>query len=512
MIYTPFIWPLLLAAILILGISFYARRFQSVPAARPFRTLMVLSAFWAMSYALVISTTILPVRVYLSALMWVPIALIPPTTLILALEYTGQPNRKLEPYLFIAPAIFILLAFTTSYHRLFRFDFHWDFSGPLPTLLFARGPGYWVSILYGYLLIALSAGILLGSLRAQTLSRGNTLVMLFGISIPLLTDLAYNLGFTPLPGLNLTPAMFILTGGFYAWALFRFRLFDVVPVARNMVVESIADPVIVLDTQNHIVDFNPAAQAACSLTAGLLGQTPEALSPDWAEAFRCCPQASIQNLEVTIGPPESGIPYDLNIAPILDRGSQLLGRLFMFHDIKDRKRVEKELRVSEEKFRMLINTTASGMFVYQIGRFALVNPAFLKLIECSPEEAESLDPLEIVHPDFREMVRSRAAARLQGEEMPSRYEVKFLTRKGNECWVDMSIGVITFDGQTSSLVTVLDVTSRKQAQAQMNQAMEELTRFNQAMVGREIRMIELKKEINKLLEESGQPPKYVIPD
>ena len=72
---------------------------------------------------------------------------------------------------------------------------------------------------------------------------------------------------TPFPGYYWTPSLFTLTGAFFAWALLRGRMLDVAPVAREVVIENMEDLVIVLDTQSHIVDFNPAAQAACRLFA-----------------------------------------------------------------------------------------------------------------------------------------------------------------------------------------------------------------------------------------------------
>ena len=57
----------------------------------------------------------------------------------------------------------------------------------------------------------------------------------------------------------------------------------------------------------------------------------------------------------------------------------------------------------------------------------------------------------------------------------------------------------------------LEITERKQAEGVLKKRMNELEIFNDATVGRELKMLELKKEINELLEKSGQKPKYEIP-
>ena len=62
----------------------------------------------------------------------------------------------------------------------------------------------------------------------------------------------------------------------------------------------------------------------------------------------------------------------------------------------------------------------------------------------------------------------------------------------------------------SMLGTYIDITERKEVEEKLKQKYDELDRFNRVTVGREIRMIELKKEINGLLKAAGQPEKYVI--
>jgi hypothetical protein len=66
-------------------------------------------------------------------------------------------------------------------------------------------------------------------------------------------------------------------------------------------------------------------------------------------------------------------------------------------------------------------------------------------------------------------------------------------------------------------VAVIDITERKEAQQQIMRQNEELqaangelNRFASASVGRELRMIELKKEINELYVQSGRPPRYPL--
>jgi two-component system CheB/CheR fusion protein len=60
------------------------------------------------------------------------------------------------------------------------------------------------------------------------------------------------------------------------------------------------------------------------------------------------------------------------------------------------------------------------------------------------------------------------------------------------------------------VVTFVDVTEQRQTQEQLRDHIKELERFNRLAVGRELRMVELKKEINALLARAGEPPRYKI--
>ena len=75
------------------------------------------------------------------------------------------------------------------------------------------------------------------------------------------------------------------------------------------------------------------------------------------------------------------------------------------------------------------------------------------------------------------------------------------------------VGQAAFDasGKMERLVGVAtDITERKKAEETLRRRNEDLTRFNNYAVGRELRMIELKKEINELCESKGEPARYKV--
>ena len=61
---------------------------------------------------------------------------------------------------------------------------------------------------------------------------------------------------------------------------------------------------------------------------------------------------------------------------------------------------------------------------------------------------------------------------------------------------------------TGALSSARDITDRKQVEHRLNEQLEELRRWHQATLGREMRILDLKREVNELLAQAGQPPRY----
>jgi PAS domain S-box-containing protein len=101
----------------------------------------------------------------------------------------------------------------------------------------------------------------------------------------------------------------------------------------------------------------------------------------------------------------------------------------------------------------------------------------------------------------------------ESEKRPFVAEYRITDKNGKEHFVWEQGRTVDIDGNGNSHVEgfIMDITLRKKALTELKQKMEELEKFNRAMVGRENRMIELKEEINELLVKLGQPKKYRLP-
>src|ERR1041384_4397297 len=140
----------------------------------------------------------------------------------------------------------------------------------------------------------------------------------------------------------------------------------------------------------------------------------------------------------------------------------------------DRILAEESLRESEEKFRALAQTAESAVLIYQDSKIVYVNPFAAALTGYSPEEQLSMNFWDFIHPDHRDMVQQRGRARLRGETLTPRYEVKLLTKSGVERWLDFSASPIEFRGKPAVLGTALDITERKRTEEHLQKSQARL--------------------------------------
>ena len=121
------------------------------------------------------------------------------------------------------------------------------------------------------------------------------------------------------------------------------------------------------------------------------------------------------------------------------------------------------LRESEAKFRSLAESAPAAIIIVVGEDLLYVNPAFESISGFTEEEALTMKFWELVHPNMQNLVKERGMARQRGEAVPNRYEIKTLTKDGQERWIDLAATSIEYGGQIATLATAYDITESKQA-------------------------------------------------
>jgi PAS domain S-box-containing protein len=339
---------LTIAVVVDVSVALYAWTRRAMPGGIYLALLMAAAAIWALANAVEIAVLDIPTKIFWSKVSYVGIVNVPPLWLLFTLSYSQRTQwfaRRRVALLWVVPAIILGLVATNELHHLVWPRITPDPDAPGLMLIYEHGPGVWLNMLYSYPLLLLGTIWLVQvALSSAQLYRRQVVALLAGAAIPWVVNALYLAGYRPFPSLDLTPIAFALTGLMMALGIFRFQMLDIVPVARDSLIENISDGVLVLDARSRVVDINPAACRMIGLNAEhAIGQPARALLAQWGELverFRDTLEAQVE-IAPQVG---STAPWlELRISPLFDRRKQFTGRLIALHDITARKRAEEAL-------------------------------------------------------------------------------------------------------------------------------------------------------------------------
>lgn len=140
-------------------------------------------------------------------------------------------------------------------------------------------------------------------------------------------------------------------------------------------------------------------------------------------------------------------------------------------DVTQRKQAEDALKESEEKFRTLAESSPYAIMIYQDDFWVYTNPAGESICGYSASELYGMKYWEFVSEEFIEIVRETGQKRQKGEVIRSSYEFRIITKQGLHKWVYLNGSSIKYMGKPSGIISVVDITDRKQIELELQTAM-----------------------------------------
>ncbi|TFG90375.1 MAG: PAS domain S-box protein [Candidatus Atribacteria bacterium] len=165
--------------------------------------------------------------------------------------------------------------------------------------------------------------------------------------------------------------------------------------------------------------------------------------------------------------------FESTVGPVLKEG-EISALVINARDITERKKAEKVLKESEERYRKLVEISPDAVIIHQQGKIIFMNPSAVNMLGASsPDEIIGKNLLEFIQSDFREAVKKNIEKDLDGDKTPPT-EVHMLRLDGASVIVEGS-GVRTFiDGKPAIQVAIRDITERKQAERKLRESEEKL--------------------------------------
>jgi signal transduction histidine kinase len=349
--YSIFMMLAPLAAVVSIGVILYAWRFRAGTAMPALMVLLVAVSGWTAFNTLELGAQSPSMTVFWSKVSYPFIVLTPVAWLAFALQYTSR-DAWLAPQRFwvacLVPLITLVLLATNRYHELIWEEITFVRVGHLLAMHVEHGLWFWVHTIYSYALVLVGA-LFIGqdTLRSFQLYRKQSIWLMAGALIPILANMVYVLDLIPALKKDYTSISFALAALCFAIGMFRYRLFDLRPVARTRVVDTINDAMYVLDPEGRIVDVNAAG---VELLPGIedelhaVGRPFQDFWSSFLSAFPLDEGDDTRQQDVTLEIAGASRCFDCRISPLDAQSRHPTGHLLLLRDITRRVRAEASLR------------------------------------------------------------------------------------------------------------------------------------------------------------------------
>jgi signal transduction histidine kinase/PAS domain-containing protein len=343
-----------------LGIVHIARGRSDVPGARAFTLQTLAQSVWCLTYGFQLLASsevsmwlfdaIQTVFTVASAFLW----------LVFVLEYTGATGwltRRRIALLSIEPAIYSLLYVTNPMHHLLLTDVGTAQSVGVTYLdkTLTAIPLFQILLIYIVTLVPL---VLLARfiLRSQNLYRKQAAAIFVGsvVVVIMITLWVVTLGTSW--GLDLTPVFMVVRSAFIALALFKYDFLEVVPLAPNAVLEEMNDPVLILDDEQVLADYNREARSVLDLDQSQVGESVSGVLTDVMAAVESNQPLRIEDDSIKTSGGHQAV-YQPSRTELTDQHGIVRGELVVLQDITTQKRRETKLESLQAGSQQLIETT-----------------------------------------------------------------------------------------------------------------------------------------------------------
>ncbi|NPV55658.1 MAG: diguanylate cyclase [Anaerolineae bacterium] len=348
-----------ISATISMAVAILAYHRRRMPGAMQFATLAVFEALWTVGYMKQLTAPTLEGKLFWNNVQFIGAVAVPMSFLKFSLKFTRQ-NLKAHSItwnlLRVMAVVILLVIWSDGWHGWFRISPRLQMIGGIQRLIFENGPAFNIFSTFAYLLvIAGSMHLLQNYLISPRVYRLQIATVLVGILIPWIAGVSAWLGLLKIGLHELTPVAFGVSNLVVAWSLFQYRIFDVVPVAHNLLVEYMPEGVLVLDRQGCLVDINLSAQSIFCLQVGqALGKPAAVLLPEIRQWMNVDDQPF--ETEICLDCTGSEKCYLTTLTPLLDSRHETTGWLVVMRDITSGKRTERQLR------QMAITDPLTGLY------------------------------------------------------------------------------------------------------------------------------------------------------
>jgi PAS domain S-box-containing protein len=342
----PYVFSLALSA----GIFIYTWQHRHVRGATPFAWFVGGQTLYILGFIFEMISPGLEAKILWDKFQWLAETMIVIISFMLfAVNFTefkfSHPRLAWAIILFF-PAAFTILLATDGIHHLIYPNPHVNPPQPFSELKYDFTYVVYLYALYIYGVTFYGIGLLVrGIFQKHNLYRFQLIGISLGFSIPIVLSFLALFGIEVVGQRDIGPIAFGVGNLIVALALFRFRMFEVIPIARDSVVENLADPVIVFDMQSRVVDLNRAALVSIGVKAAdVIGKPAEIVFSAWPDLLAMFKGVEQAKTELMVNVRGEERYFEIGISPLHDGGDEIIGRVFIVRDITEHTELQRNLQ------------------------------------------------------------------------------------------------------------------------------------------------------------------------
>ena len=344
-----YLTPYFVSLALSVGVLFYTWSKQNAQGAVAFSWYMIGQSLWIAGFIFGLISEDIATKIFWDDLQWFASILIILALPIFVIQYTAQKLRKPKLVFWLMLIVPILLVI----FLVGDIFLNWIHPSPqLATALYFSELTYDITpIIYGYAIYGYSLTLWMLNLlirrviQHHSLYRTQTLLITIGIFVPIFGTVFTLFNIHMIAGLNPTLFAGIIGNLIIIWGFFRFHIFEVTPIGRDKVFEAMAEPVVILDNKNLIVDANISMlELLGKKSTEVIGESAKEIFADFPIPIKQYMQVSYARAEATFVVGNINVYYELTVWPLYNERKEMTGRIYISHDITAQKELERELR------------------------------------------------------------------------------------------------------------------------------------------------------------------------
>jgi len=346
---TLYLLPYFASLILSAGILYYTWERRAAKGVTAFTWYTTGQTLWVFGFLIELLSADLYGKMFWDGFQWLAGLLLVIAFPVFAVQYTEykfkNPQRMFVLSL-IVPALFVVTLMTDGFHHLIYPNPHLTSDRPFPELLYDFTWVVYGYALYNYIALFWGAGLLIQRLfRPRGLYRTQLAIITFGSLIPIFGTILTLFDIHITSQRDATPFTNAIANLIIAWGLFRYKLFEVIPVGRDRLFEAMVDPVVILDNQHIVVDINTAMLNLLDKKAvGVIGQPAKQIFENFPIPIKRYTHVSYAREETSFDIRGKNVYYEMTVWPLYDSKKEMTGRIYISHDITALKELERELR------------------------------------------------------------------------------------------------------------------------------------------------------------------------